>query len=181
VATLTIAGQIVAGTSFDPERIAERYWEVVHVDGPWQADGWRLSGGQAAVALRSKAVADACAAEPVTILVNKAGVAHYMPFAELPAGKADELLHVKAVAPTMLAHAAVPGMVARGEGTIINVSGMLAFSGPASLEQLPLRRVVYTGALAYTLALSQVLHEELKSGREVRGHVRRAREYGLRA
>ena len=29
VATLTIAGQIVAGTAFDPERIAERYWEVV--------------------------------------------------------------------------------------------------------------------------------------------------------
>lgn len=109
------------------------------------------------------AVAGACATEPVTILVNNAGVAHYMPFAELPAGKADELLHVKAVAPTMLARAAVPGMVARGEGTIINVSGMLAFSGPASLEQLPLRRAVYTGALAYTLALSQAMHEELKS------------------
>ena len=29
-ATLTIAGQIVAGTAFDPENIAERYWEVVH-------------------------------------------------------------------------------------------------------------------------------------------------------
>jgi uncharacterized protein len=109
------------------------------------------------------AVADACAAEPVTILVNNAGVAHYMPFAELPADKADELLHVKAVAPTMLARAAVPGMVARGEGTIINVSGMLAFSGPVPLEQLPLRRAVYTGTLAYTLALSQAMHMELAS------------------
>src|ERR1700733_7547057 len=38
VATLTIAGQIVAGTAFDPVRIAERYWEVVHSDGPWQAE-----------------------------------------------------------------------------------------------------------------------------------------------
>jgi uncharacterized protein len=109
------------------------------------------------------AVAEACATEPLTILVNNAGVAYYMPFAELPADKAGELLHVKAVAPTMLARAAVPGMVARGEGTIINVSGMLAFSGPASLEQLPLRRAVYTGTLAHTLALSQVMHEELKS------------------
>lgn len=116
-------------------------------------------GTDAGVAL----VAQMCAAEPVTMLVNNAGVAHYMPFAELPADKADELLHVKAVAPTMLARAAVPGMVARGAGTIINVSGMLAFSGPASLEQLPLRRAVYTGTLAYTVALSQVLHEELKS------------------
>jgi len=109
------------------------------------------------------AVAERCAAEALTMLVNNAGVAHYMPFAELPAGKADELLHVKAVAPTMLARAAVLGMVARGEGTIINMSGMLAFSGPASLDQLPLRRAIYTGTLAYTLALSQTMHEELKS------------------
>jgi short-subunit dehydrogenase len=43
VATLTIAGQIAAGTSFDPARIAERYWEVVHVDGPWQAE-FRFTG-----------------------------------------------------------------------------------------------------------------------------------------
>jgi short-subunit dehydrogenase len=43
VATLTIAGTIVAGTSFDPERIAERYWEVVHTDGPWQAE-FRFTG-----------------------------------------------------------------------------------------------------------------------------------------
>src|ERR1700751_5076640 len=43
VATLTIAGQIAAGTSFDPERIAERYWEVVHLDGRWQAE-FRFTG-----------------------------------------------------------------------------------------------------------------------------------------
>ena len=43
VATLTIAGQIVAGSSFDPERIAERYWEVVRTDGPWQAE-FRFTG-----------------------------------------------------------------------------------------------------------------------------------------
>jgi len=43
VATLTIAGQIVAGTAFDPERIANRYWEVVHSDGPWQSE-FRFTG-----------------------------------------------------------------------------------------------------------------------------------------
>jgi len=43
VATLTIAGQIVAGTSFDPARIAERYWEVVQTDCPWQAE-FRFTG-----------------------------------------------------------------------------------------------------------------------------------------
>jgi len=108
-------------------------------------------------------VADLCASEELTMLVNNAGVAHYMPFTDLPASKANELLHVKVVAPTMLARAAASGMVARGEGTIINVSGMLAFSGPAPIEKLPLRRAVYTGTLAHIVALSQALHEELKS------------------
>ena len=76
-------------------------------------------------------VAEVCGTRPLTILVNNAGVAHYMPFAELPADKAAELIRVKELAPTMLTRAAVPGMLERGEGTIINVAGMIAFSGPA--------------------------------------------------
>jgi short-subunit dehydrogenase len=108
------------------------------------------------------AIAAVCATRPLTMLVNNAGVAHYMPFAELPADKARELVHVKVAAPTMLARAAVPGMAARGEGTIINVAGMIAFSGPAPLAQLPLRRTVYAGALAYLVTMTQALHEELK-------------------
>lgn len=110
-----------------------------------------------------EAVAEVCARQELTMLVNNAGVAHYMPFAELPADKAGELLHVKVVAPTLLARAAVPGMVARGRGTIVNVSGMLAFSGPAPLDKLPLRRAVYAATLAHIVALSQTLHEELKA------------------
>ena len=43
VGTLTIAGQIAAGSSFDPERIADRYWEIVHADSPWQAE-FRFTG-----------------------------------------------------------------------------------------------------------------------------------------
>jgi short-subunit dehydrogenase len=106
------------------------------------------------------AVAQACAAEPLTMLVNNAGVAHYMPLAELPAAQASELVHVKVLAPTMLTRAAVSGMQARGAGTIINVSGMIAFSGPAPHAQLP-RRAVYAGTLAYLVAMSQTLHAEL--------------------
>ncbi len=106
------------------------------------------------------AVAEVCATEPLTMLVNNAGVAHYMSLAELPAGLARELVHVKVVAPTMLTRAAVAGMQARGEGTIINVAGMIAFSGPATQPQLP-RRAVYAGTLALLVALSQALHVEL--------------------
>ena len=106
-------------------------------------------------------VAEVCAAEPLTMLVNNAGVAHYMPLAELPADKARELVNVKVLAPTMLTRAVVAGMQERGEGTIINVAGMIAFSGPAPHSQMP-RRVVYGGSLAYSLAMSQILSAELE-------------------
>lgn len=109
-----------------------------------------------------KAVADVCAREELGMLVNNAGVAHYMPFAQLPTDKAEEILHVKAVAPTMLARAAVTGMIKRGAGAIINVSGMLAFSGPAALDKVPVRRAVYAATCAHLVALSQLMHEELK-------------------
>jgi uncharacterized protein len=106
-----------------------------------------------------EAVAEICTTQPLSMLINNAGVAHYMPIAQLPAGKANEVVHVKVVAPTMLIRAAVPGLIARGEGTIINVAGMIAFSGPAPNAQ---GRVVYAGTLAHLVAMTQVLHEELK-------------------
>lgn len=108
-------------------------------------------------------VAAACASEELTVLVNNAGVAHYMPFVELPPDKAMELLQVKVIAPTILARAAAAGMVVRGEGTIVNMSGMLAFSGPAPADKLPLRRAVYAGALAHLVTFTQALHEELST------------------
>src|SRR5437660_7756708 len=106
-----------------------------------------------------EAVSNVCASQPLSMLVNNAGVAHYMPISKLPAEKASEVVHVKVVAPTMLIRAAVPGMVARGGGTIINVAGMIAFSGPTPNAQ---GRAVYTGTLAHLVAMSQALHEELK-------------------
>ena len=105
------------------------------------------------------AVAEMCATEPLSLLVNNAGVAYYMPFTALPADKASELLHVKVVAPTLLTRAAVTGMVTRGEGAVINVAGMVAFGGPAPAQG----RAAYTGTLAYLVALSQQLHQELGS------------------
>ena len=106
-------------------------------------------------------VAGICATVPLTLLVNNAGVAHYMPLAGLPAGKAAELMNVKVLAPTMLARATVAGMQERGAGTIVNVAGMIAFSDPAPRSQMS-RRAVYAGTLAYLVAMSQTLSAELE-------------------
>ena len=105
-------------------------------------------------------VAAVAANEPIDLLVNNAGVAHYMPLADLPEDKATEVINVKILAATRLARAVVGGMVERGSGTIINVGGMIAFSGPAPASVMP-RRAVYGGALAYLLAFSQLLNAEL--------------------
>jgi short-subunit dehydrogenase len=115
------------------------------------------------------AVAELCATQPITMLVNNAGVAHYMPLAELPAAKAREVMSVKVLAPTLLSRAAVSGMLDRGAGTIVNVAGMIAFSGPASAS-VGSGRAVYAGSLAYTVALTQTLHAELE-GTGVNVHV----------
>lgn len=114
-------------------------------------------------------VAALCADEPLDVLVNNAGVAHYMPLADLPANKARELVNVKVLAPTQLMRAAVGGMQQRGSGTIVNVAGMIAFSGPAAASQMP-RRAVYAGALAHLVAMTQTLAAEV-SDTGVRVHV----------
>ncbi|GAA1676883.1 SDR family NAD(P)-dependent oxidoreductase [Kribbella yunnanensis] len=105
-------------------------------------------------------VARLAATEPLDLLVNNAGVSHYMPMAELPAAKARELLGVKVLAPTLITRAAVGPMQQRGTGAIINVAGMIAFSGPADKSVLP-RRATYAGALAHLVAMSQALSAEL--------------------
>jgi short-subunit dehydrogenase len=43
VATITIAGQMAPGTPFDPDRVAERYWQIVNSDGDWQSE-FRFEG-----------------------------------------------------------------------------------------------------------------------------------------
>lgn len=106
-------------------------------------------------------VAEICASEPLTMLVNNAGVAHYMPLADLPVDKATELVNVKVLAPTLLTRAAVAGMQERAEGAIINVAGMIAFSGPAPHAVMP-RRAVYGASLAYLVAMAQTLSAELE-------------------
>lgn len=96
------------------------------------------------------------------LLVNNAGFGGYMPFLDLDPDKAEELINLKVLAVTRLARAALPGMIARGRGSIINVSSRLAYSAPLGSSQLP-KRAVYVGANAYLNAFSQLLNGELEA------------------
>ncbi len=98
---------------------------------------------------------------PVEMLVNNAGVAHYMPFAQLPVGRARELVDVNALAPVLLTRAVIPGMVERGRGAIINVASLLAFSGAARAPHLP-QRAVYAASKAFLVTFTEILAAELE-------------------
>ena len=95
------------------------------------------------------------------VLVNDAGFGGYMPFVDLEPDKATELINLKVLAITRLTRAALPGLISRGRGSIINVSSRLAFSGPLGSAQLP-KRATYAGANAFINTFSQLLQSELE-------------------
>ena len=94
-----------------------------------------------------------CRDRALDLLINNAGVAHYMPFAELPPDRLDELLQVNTVAVVKLARAAHGGMIARRQGAIINVASLLAFSGPLRIPNLPMR-AIYASTKAFLVAFT---------------------------
>jgi short-subunit dehydrogenase len=97
---------------------------------------------------------------PVEMLVNNAGLAYYMPFAELPPDRARELVDLNVLAPVLLTKAAVTGMIARGGGSIINLASLLAFSGAAQAPFLP-QRSVYAATKSFLVTFSEVLAGEV--------------------
>jgi uncharacterized protein len=105
-------------------------------------------------------ICDEIAAMPVEMLVNNAGLAHYMPFADLPPAQAGELVDLNVLAPVLLARAALPGMLARSRGTIINIASLLAFSGAVQAPFLP-RRAVYAATKSFLVTFSQALAAEV--------------------
>jgi short-subunit dehydrogenase len=94
------------------------------------------------------------------LLVNNAGFGGYMPFIQLDADRAEELIRLQVLAVTRLTRAALPGMIARGHGAIINVASRLAFSAALSAPNMP-RRATYAATKAYVVTFTQLLHDEL--------------------
>lgn len=92
--------------------------------------------------------------ETLTLLVNNAGFGTTGPFVQnTPAGQLD-MVQVHVLAAVRLTRAALPGMIARGRGGIINVSSMAGF--------VPMPgNVTYCATKAYLTSFSQALQIEL--------------------
>ncbi len=90
----------------------------------------------------------------ITVLVNNAGVAAVAPLLASDVEKMEAMITLNVTALTRLTYAAVPGFVARGSGTVINIASIVAIA-PEVLNG------VYGGTKAFVLALTQSLQHEL--------------------
>jgi short-subunit dehydrogenase len=90
----------------------------------------------------------------ITMLVNNAGVGALEPLLQSDADAMETMIALNVTALTRLTHAVVPAFVARGGGTIINISSAVAIA-PEILNG------VYGGTKAFVLALSLSLQNEL--------------------
>ena len=111
-----------------------------------------LSKANAAAKLMSDLEANG---ETIDLLVNNAGFGLVRPFAELDARRLRQMIDLNVGALMDLCRAAVPAMIERKTGGIINVASTAAFQpGP--------KMAVYFATKAFVLSFSEALHEELK-------------------
>jgi uncharacterized protein len=99
----------------------------------------------------------------ITVLVNNAGIAMTDDLATADPDRLESMIQLNVLAPSLLAQAAIPGFVARGHGTLINVSSVTALT-PERFNG------AYSGTKAYLLNLSLRLRQEVAS-KGVRGQV----------
>jgi len=89
------------------------------------------------------------------LLVNNAGFGTVGSFAELDADKEEEEIRLNVLALVRLTRAALPGMIARGQGGIINVSSLSGFQpGPYT--------ATYGATKAFVNSFTEALCEELR-------------------
>jgi short-subunit dehydrogenase len=108
-------------------------------------------GADAGCAAVEERLRDASA--PVDLLVNSAGMGISGRFWEVPQQRQELMLRLNCLAVLRLTHAVLPGMVARGQGDVINVSSVSGFA--------PTGRGSYGASKAWVTSFSEAVGTEL--------------------
>jgi short-subunit dehydrogenase len=96
------------------------------------------------------------ASDRLELLVNNAGFGSRGFFFEADAGQQDAMHRLHVIATERLTRAALPGLVARGHGGIINVASVAGFlTGPGNIS--------YCATKAWMVVFTEGLYLELKS------------------
>src|SRR3954470_20411319 len=90
----------------------------------------------------------------ITALINNAGAASFGPFAKQSSETVNETTAVNITALIRLTHAVLPGFLARGAGSIVNMASVLAFYPWPEFG-------VYNASKAFVVSFSQALQGEV--------------------
>ncbi len=135
--------------------------EILHelaaeLEQSYRVKTWCLFGDFRAMEAPAALYRDAAGLVPrIDVLVNNAGMMVYGNFHEVPAEKHAALVAVNLSAYMTLMRCALPDMVARGEGRILNVSSVSAF------QPCP-HHAVYGSAKAFVQNLSEAVSQETR-------------------
>jgi len=88
------------------------------------------------------------------LLVNNAGFGTVGRFHRVDTDKELAMVNVHMVAPVLLCRAALPGMISRNHGAIINVASIAGL--------IPIRNVLYYSSKAFLVNFTESLHAELR-------------------
>ncbi|GAB7141840.1 SDR family NAD(P)-dependent oxidoreductase [Mycobacterium riyadhense] len=99
-------------------------------------------------------LADRLRSDPIGGLCNSAGFGTSGRFYELAPERESEQVTLNALALMELTRAALPGMVERGAGAVLNIASIAGF------QPIPYM-AVYSASKAFVLTFSEAVHEEL--------------------
>ncbi|GAB3379613.1 SDR family NAD(P)-dependent oxidoreductase [Amycolatopsis echigonensis] len=110
-----------------------------------------------------EAAAERAARGDLRLLVSNAGVGGYAPLPEVAPADVDRLWRLNATAPVTLARAVLPSLLEKGDGGIVTMASLLAFSaGLDTLGPVPMPpRTLYAAAKSATVAFTRTLAAEL--------------------
>ncbi|HOC60900.1 MAG TPA: SDR family oxidoreductase [Smithellaceae bacterium] len=94
--------------------------------------------------------------ENLDILINNAGFATIGAFAEVPLEKTMQMFHLHMASSVLLAHAALPAMLKKKRGAIINLSSIAAFT-------LTPGNVMYDATKSFLVTFSENLQLEVRN------------------
>lgn len=92
--------------------------------------------------------------EPIAGLCNSAGFGTSGAFHELPVERESEQVTLNALALMELTHAALPGMVSRGTGAVLNIASIAGFQPVPTMA-------IYSATKAFVVTFSEAVSEEL--------------------
>jgi short-subunit dehydrogenase len=91
----------------------------------------------------------------VDILINNAGIEHTLQYQDYSAEELDRILDVNVRAPLHLVRLALPGMLQRGRGHIVNMASLAGIAAPAFHE-------TYSASKAALIAFSHSLRASVR-------------------